>query len=114
VLAPRLANGLTRLAHALLRDGASVDDHRRAEGGVGGMLAHDLGLVSIEPAAEGDDFDFRHVAASNTKLGDASTPTSRVNARFDGVSAAPAGACLRSRARKDRSSRYGHWPRASR
>jgi hypothetical protein len=24
------------------------------------MLAHDLGLIGIEPAAEGDDLDIRH------------------------------------------------------
>src|SRR5262249_20838292 len=114
VLAPRLANGLTSLAHALLCDGASVDDHRRAEGGVGGMLAHDFGLVSSEPARERADFDLRPVATSNTKLGNAPTPTSRVNARFEGGSGGRPGACLHSRARKDRSSSYGHRPRASR
>jgi hypothetical protein len=31
------------------------------------MLAHDLGLIGVEPATEGDDLDIRHVAASNTK-----------------------------------------------
>ena len=68
MLTARLANRLPRLAHAFRRHRAGVDDHRGPEPGVAGMLAHDLGFVGIEPAAEGDDLDLRHVAASNTKL----------------------------------------------
>ena len=56
---PRPPNSLARLAHGLGRHRAGVDDHRVAHSGGVGMLAHDFGLIGIEPAAEGDDLDIR-------------------------------------------------------
>ncbi len=55
-----LADRLARLAHGLTRHGASVDDHGVAEPRRVRMLAHDLGFIGVEPAAEGDDLDIRH------------------------------------------------------
>ena len=55
--AAHLANGLTRLAYGLRRDGAGVDDDGVAKPRGCRMPAHDLGLVGIETTAERDDFD---------------------------------------------------------
>ncbi len=53
VRAPEVADFLLAFAHSLGGDGAGVHDHRVAEPGGTGHLAHRLGLVGVEPAAEG-------------------------------------------------------------
>ncbi len=60
MLAAQLADCLRRLAHGLARDGAGIDDDAVLDAGVACMLAHHLGLVDIEAAAEGYDKRFRH------------------------------------------------------
>ena len=59
-LAARPPDGLPRLAHRLGGHGAGIDDHRRRQPGGGRLLAHDLELVGVEPAAESDDLKLRH------------------------------------------------------
>src|SRR6185369_5967016 len=59
-LAPRLHDRLPRLAHGLRRHRAGIDDHRVVEARGVGVLSHDLRLIGIEPAAEGDELDIRH------------------------------------------------------
>ncbi len=60
VLAAQLANGFRCLTHRLGRDGARVDDDRVVEPGSLCVLAHDVGLISIEPAAERYDAGIGH------------------------------------------------------
>jgi hypothetical protein len=49
------ADGLARLALGLGGDGARVDDDGVLQGG--GVAAHHLALVCVQPAAEGEDLD---------------------------------------------------------
>ena len=56
-LALRLADRLARLALGLGGDRAGVDDDDVGEAGRGGVAANHLGLVGVEPAAEGEDVD---------------------------------------------------------
>ncbi len=60
VLAAQPADGLRRLAHGLGRDGARVDDDRVVEARILRVLAHDVGLIRIEPAAERYDAGIGH------------------------------------------------------
>src|SRR5262249_37539426 len=52
---------LARLPHRFGGDRAGVDHHGVGEAGSGRLAADHLGLVGVEPAAEGDDVD-AHVA----------------------------------------------------
>ncbi len=55
VVAPQPADLLARLAHRLGGDGAGVDHDRVADAGRRGEPLHRLGLVGVEPAAEGGE-----------------------------------------------------------
>ena len=54
-LAHRTSDRLPRLPFRLGRHGAGVDDHRIGQ--TGRMVADDLALVGVQPAAEGEDFN---------------------------------------------------------
>ena len=54
-LARRATDRLARLALRLGRHRAGVDDHRVGQSG--GVAAHHLALVGVQPAAEGEDLD---------------------------------------------------------
>ena len=58
--ATQLADGLLGLTDRFTCHGAGVDDHRVIEARRLRVLAHNLGLVGVETAAQGDDNRFRH------------------------------------------------------
>jgi hypothetical protein len=58
--AARPPDRLPGLAHRLAGHRASIDDHRAGKPGGARMLAHDFGLIGVEPAAEGDDLKVGH------------------------------------------------------
>ena len=51
------ADRLARLSYGFTCNGARIDDDRIVETGLKRLGAHDLGLISIEPAAKRDDVD---------------------------------------------------------
>ncbi len=51
------SDGLARLPHGLIGDGACVDDHRIVQASGLCMVAHHLGLIGIQPASQCQDVD---------------------------------------------------------
>src|SRR5215472_13982553 len=69
MLALELADGLARLPHRLRRHRASIDDDGTGEPGPLRLAADHLRLISVEPAAEGDDVDAHWVALMSNSAG---------------------------------------------
>ena len=66
MLAPHLADRLSRLADRLGRNGAGVEDYGVLQTGFGGAGANGLGLIGIQAATEGQYLGGHDVSASRS------------------------------------------------
>ncbi len=75
IIAPRLADGLARLAHRFACHRTGVDDDSRSQPGARAMLAHDFRLVGIQAAAECEDLRSAHWTGSGVSKAGSSVPS---------------------------------------
>src|SRR5215213_2697170 len=68
-LATRAADGLTGLSQGFGRHGTGVEDDGVVQTGVERRGADHLGLIGVEPAAEGNDLDIVHAGTVRSRSG---------------------------------------------